>query len=675
MSNTSFWVMGDTSYSGSAATALDAYLQSVPGDVKFVAHVGDIWPGTQKSAALSNYQKVASTLLQSSKPVFIVPGDNEYNDTSNPTLAYQNWMSTFNNFDQNWTHDFQVNRQSGREENYSFVYDGVLYVGINLVGGKIHSSTEWAQRAADDAAWVEANLAQCKDQVSCAVIFAQASPTLKGYDAFESGLGAAAEDFASPILYLQGDLHKWQMDTAFLGVPNITRVVIGPTGDKAAPLKVTVTDDPLRPFAFDHGFPSNAPIITGTAVAEVLIGLDGANTLYGLGGNDSLDGGGGSDILYGGDGDDILIGGGSKPDYLDGGGGINTASYATSKAVKVNLATNLNTGGDAKDDTLVNIQNLIGSSNSDVLVGNAQDNVLQGAKGNDTLDGGGGNDTLIGGSGNDTYIVRDTGATVVELPGEGTDKIQSFISFDLGLNGAHVENLDLLGTSPINGAGNALANVITGNGADNILDGGFDAPGKIVDQLKGGGGNDTYIVRDIYDTVSEGASQGTDTVLSSVSYTLGSNLEHLELQGSDALSGTGNALGNYLTGNSGANMLKGKAGDDILSGGDGADSFVFDTKLSTTKTSNVDHITDFVVGVDKIWLDNAIFTKLTNGPLPGTAFTADAAAASAQTRIIYDQTNGFLFYDKDGTGSSAAIHFATLDTHPANLTADDFFVI
>ena len=368
MANTTFWVMGDTSYSSSATTALDGYMQSVPEDVQFVAHVGDIWPGSQTSAALSNYQRVASTLLQSSKPVFIVPGDNEYNDTSNPTLAYQNWMSTFNNFDQNWTHDFQVDRQPGREENFSFVYEGVLYLGIDLVGGKIHSSTEWAQRAADDAAWVEANLAQCKDQVSCAVIFAQASPTLKGYDAFESAFVAAAQDFASPILYLQGDLHTWQMDTAFLGVPNITRVVIGATGSAVPPLKVTVTDDPLHPFAFDHGFPSNAPTITGTEVADVLIGLDGANTLFGLGGNDSLDGGGGADILYGGDGDDTLIGGGSKADILDGGAGINTASYASSGAVKVNLATNVNTGGHAAGDILVNIQNLIGSSSSDVLV-------------------------------------------------------------------------------------------------------------------------------------------------------------------------------------------------------------------------------------------------------------------------------------------------------------------
>ena len=372
MSSTSFWVVGDTSYSSAAATALNGYMNSVPQDAQFVVHLGDIWGGTHRSPALSGYQAVANTMLQSSKPVFMVLGDNEYNDTTNPTLAYQNWTTTFNQFDQHWCPPFQVDRQPARAENFAFVDNGVLYLGISLVGGAVFSSQEWAQRSADDLAWIQSNFAQYKDQVSSAVIFAQASPTYKGYGAFESGFVAAAQDFASPILYLQGDLHKWQMDTSFLGAPNITRVVNAATGNgpDTAPLMVTVTNDPTHPFSFDHGFPSNAPIITGTDQADVLIGLGGANTLYGLGGNDILNGGGGADTLYGGDGNDTLIGGGGMPDYLDGGSGINTASYATSAAgVKVNLATNVNTGGDAKGDTLVNIQNLIGSAHNDVLVG------------------------------------------------------------------------------------------------------------------------------------------------------------------------------------------------------------------------------------------------------------------------------------------------------------------
>ena len=681
MSNTSFWVIGDTSYSGQAASALDSYMKEVPQDVQFVVHLGDIWPGTHTSPALSGYQAVANTLLQSSKPVFIVPGDNEYNDTSNPTLAFQNWTSTFNHFDQNWSHNFQVSHQVGREENFSFFSNGVLYMGINLVGGKVHNSQEWAKRSADDLAWIQSNFTQFKDQVTSAVVFAQAfSGDYSPYQAFEAGFVAAAQDFADPILYLHGDQHKWLQDQPFAAAPNVSRIIIAPTGKGADsdPLLVTVSNNLTGPFSYDHGFPSNAPTVTGTDAADVLIGLGGANMLDGLGGNDILNGGGGADTLYGGAGDDTLIGGGAAPDHLDGGTGINTVSYTKSGKVNVNMATNVCMGGDAKGDTLVNIQNLIGSVKSDVLTGDASDNVLQGDKGNDTLDGGAGADTLIGGTGRDIYVVDSAGDMVLELPGEGTDKVQSFISFDLALNGAEVENLDLIGTSPISGTGNALANIITGNSADNILDGGIDAPGKIVDQLKGGGGNDTYIVRDANDKVTESSNQGIDTVQSYVSYTLSSNVENLELQGSDQLNGTGNSLANTITGNTGSNILNGKTGADILTGGEGADVFLFDTKLSTATTSNVDHITDFEVGIDKIHLENAIFTKLAKGEFPTAAFASNISGSDAQNeqvRIIYDQSNGFLYYDSDGTGTKEAIHFVTLDTHPANLAATDFFVI
>ena len=674
---TSFWVIGDTGYTSSAATALNNYMNSVPDNVKFVVHVGDMISDKISSPSLDNYTSVASTLLHSSKPVFIIPGDNEIIDTTNPTLAWQRWRESFQNFDQHWSYSFQVNRQVDRAENFAFVTDGVLYIGIDLVGAsQSYNAQEFATRAADDLAWIQSNLAACKGDVTCAVIFAQASTSGKGYGELQTGFVAAAQDFQSPILYVQGDLHKWIYDNPYPDAPNVTRVVIAQTqsGPNNLPLLVTVTDDATHPFSFDHVFP-NAPVI-GTEQADMLVGNSGANTIYGMDGGDNINGGAGADRLYGDAGDDILIGG-SGADYLDGGTGINTASYATSsKAINISLAMGRGSGGDAQGDILINIQNLIGSSQNDVLIGDAQANIIDGGKGNDTLDGGAGNDTLIGGTGNDIYIVDSLGDKVWELPGEGTDKVQSFISFDLSLDGANVENLDLLGTSPITGTGNALANIITGNSADNILDGGVDGPGKIVDQLKGGGGDDTYIVRDAYDTVTEGSNQGTDTVQSFVSYVLGSNVENLELQGSEPLNGTGNSLANVITGNSGSNILNGKAGDDILTGGAGVDVFVFDTTLSTTKTSNVDHITDFEMGVDKIWLNKSVF-KIALGNLTSAAFTSNttgSAAESNQTRIIYDQSDGFLYYDADGTGSQQATHFATIDNHPANLTASDFFV-
>jgi Ca2+-binding RTX toxin-like protein len=89
--------------------------------------------------------------------------------------------------------------------------------------------------------------------------------------------------------------------------------------------------------------------------------------------------------------------------------------------------------------------------------------------------------------------------------------------------------------------------------------------------MYGGAGNDTYHVDNAGDVVTELADEGTDRVISTISYTLGDNVENLTLSGTDNLVGTGNALDNSLTGNAGINLLSGGIGIDRLNGGAGMD--------------------------------------------------------------------------------------------------------
>jgi Ca2+-binding RTX toxin-like protein len=228
------------------------------------------------------------------------------------------------------------------------------------------------------------------------------------------------------------------------------------------------------------------------------------------------------------------------------------------------------------------------------------------------------------------------------------------------------------GTAAINLTGNELANTIFGNAGANILDGKAGA-----DALAGFAGNDFYYVDAAGDRVIEAASEGSDRVFASVSYTLGAgaSVETLGTTnngGTGAIDLTGNELANAILGNNGANVLDGKGGADTLAGSAGADSFAFTTAVGG---GNVDRIVDFAGGTDRIALDDAIFAGIgTPGAFDAASFVTGNAAADGTDRIVYNAATGQLFYDADGSGAGAAILFATLDGKPA-LTASDFLVI
>lgn len=320
---------------------------------------------------------------------------------------------------------------------------------------------------------------------------------------------------------------------------------------------------------------------------------------------------------------------------------------------------------------------IIAGGGSDTLYGGAQSDTFDGrdngAKvGGDKLYGFGGNDVLYGdagdllagGPGDDTFIISTTNLTIQEAAGGGTDTVESSVSYRLGAN---LENLVLTGIGKINGFGNGLANDITGNGAANLIDGGAGA-----DTMRGGAGNDTYVVDNRGDVVVELAGQGRDLVQSSVTYTLGAQVEDLKLTGTAKINGSGNTLANVITGNSAANVLDGGAGKDTLRGNGGADTFVFDSKIGA---GNIDHIVDFSAKADTIRLDDAIFSALSPGPLPAAAFKVlGTAPVDTSDRILYNRSTGALSYDSDGSRIGSAVEFAVLDNR-ATLTAADFLVV
>ena len=352
---------------------------------------------------------------------------------------------------------------------------------------------------------------------------------------------------------------------------------------------------------------------TGNTLANVIVGNTGNNTLDGGDGNDTLDAGSGTDSLAGGNNNDSLASG-AGTDTLDGGAGTDTmAGGADNDTYIVDSASDVITeaaggGTDTAQSSVTyslaaEVENLTLTGSAAINgTGNTLANAITGNSGANVIDGGTGNDTMSGGTADDIYVVDSASDSVVELAGEGTDTIQTSVTLVLAAN---VENLTLTGAGAIGGTGNTLANVITGNtgnntlsGADgnDTLDGGTGTDslaggnnddslvgGAGADTLDGGTGNDTmaggadndaYIIDSASDVITELAGGGTDTAQSSVTYSLGAEVENLTLTGSAAINGTGNTLANVIVGNSGANILDGGDANDTISGGNGNDTIV-----------------------------------------------------------------------------------------------------
>jgi Ca2+-binding RTX toxin-like protein len=134
---------------------------------------------------------------------------------------------------------------------------------------------------------------------------------------------------------------------------------------------------------------------------------------------------------------------------------------------------------------------------------------------------------------------------------------------------------------------------------------------------------------------------------------------------------TGSDTANTITGNAAANVINGRGGSDILTGGGGADIFQFTTALGA---NNIDRIVDFQTGVDKIALDDAIFTGFNPGSLSPGQFVVGSEAKDGDDRIIYNPETGALMFDADGSGSGAAVQFAILQPG-LSVTESDFMVI
>ncbi len=383
-----------------------------------------------------------------------------------------------------------------------------------------------------------------------------------GYDEVQEDLAGAAG--GTDTVFIVGTEFWWTFPTEYTLGANVENLIFGDGGEGD-----TITG-------------------AGNELNNLIVGNWNGGVLRGFGGNDTLDSSadtGEGYTLYGGAGNDTYIVGNwsHKVVELADQGTDTVIADHTDFELTNNLEklTVLSDGGEGYD-----------------AIGNELDNTIIGGAGNEFIVGGDGNDSMAGGAGNDEYIVQNAGDVVTEAANAGNDTIVSSLnSYSLNTSSPNVEEL-VLAPGAATGIGNGLNNTIWGNAGNNSLDGGlgndglhggsgndtlsggvgndFLDGGRGNDSMTGGAGNDTYMVSSSGingDKVVEAAAGGTDTVYSTVSYTLPTEVENLYLEGL-ARNGTGNAGNNMIFGNDRGNLLTGADGSDSLDGGWGIDTLV-----------------------------------------------------------------------------------------------------
>ncbi len=406
---------------------------------------------------------------------------------------------------------------------------------------------------------------------------------------------------------------------------------------------------------------------------DVMDGGEGNDRLYGGGGADALNGGEGDDTLEGGAGADGMIGWDGNDTFvmdegdigfnntIDGGLGYDVVDYSASRGYglssngrQLGIDINLSNAGPAVipvginiPDSFLAVESAIGSAFDDMIIGGAAvvtdqagvavirldaitglpvplldpvtlqpvvnaltglpvfqtipiDFTIDGGAGNDTLGGGMGNDVLIGGAGSD--VVSYAAAV-------------SAVTINVGLTTAQVTGG--MGTDTLSGIegviGSAFADTITGDGNNNVIDGGS---GNINDVLVGGAGVDTVS----YNSAGAG-----------VTFTLVSQIAQTTVgAGSDTVSGfenvVGSAFNDTLTGDGNANVMEGGLGDDIINGGAGTDTVSYANSASRVVVNLTTTTIQNTLGAG-----NDTLTLMEN--LTGSGF-ADTLTGSAAANVI-----------------------------------------
>jgi hypothetical protein len=260
----SFSVIGDAPYSYNQSLLLkNQILYNISRkESLFLVHLGDIRCDDRCGnplCQLKEYTYVSSILQLSSIPVFMLLGDNDWNDCPNPQYGLQYWKQTFLYYDNKYWNSSKslgsiIRRQYLRNENFSYTIQNTLFIGLNIVGGTILDQNEWNIRLKEQYKWaryliqLHMNNTIVSRHKKRIVLFGHAYPRKK-HDLFFIPLSNLIKNELLnqiPIVYIHGDIHSWQNETNYMNQTSFLRIsVVGEVQEY--PLYVTInTTNPSK---------------------------------------------------------------------------------------------------------------------------------------------------------------------------------------------------------------------------------------------------------------------------------------------------------------------------------------------------------------------------------------------------------------------------------------------
>lgn len=237
----SFYVTSNVPYTSNANVLVfrDELLTLSSNSTPFVVHLGNIQNSAVTLCPPVTYLAARSLLLTSPVPILMLPGEHDWNDCPFPSQSWQTWQRFFSQFEDNYSHNFTIQRPESRPENFVMVQNNVLILGLHLVGGRIDDAAEWSRRQADDAKFVMDQLSQ-NGNVRAVILLGNARPCPQTSEFFNA-IKSTLQSLTMPIAYIHANagVDAVQQYTPFADVSNLIAYQ-SPIGGESPLLHVTV---------------------------------------------------------------------------------------------------------------------------------------------------------------------------------------------------------------------------------------------------------------------------------------------------------------------------------------------------------------------------------------------------------------------------------------------------